>query len=130
MPFYSYIDDNDGASSFFKRIDFDKTQKKTGDIDIKKLSCILKENNIYNIDLLCMDVQGSEINVLKGAEEYLKNIKYIIMEEPKNIINTNFLPVNVHSKYINSPCSCEIKDFMIKNNFIELIINRRKYDRR
>jgi len=81
----------------------------------------MKENNIYNIDLLCMDVQGFELNVLKGAEEYLKTIKYIIMEEPKKIINTCFLPVNVHSRYINSPCSQEIKDFMLKNNFIELV---------
>ena len=52
-----------------------------------------------------MDVQGFELNVLKGSEEYLKTIKYIIMEEPKKIINPLFLPVNVHSKYINSPCS-------------------------
>ena len=42
------------------------------------------------------------------------------MEEPKHIINENYLPKNIHSKYINAPTSKEIKDFMIKNNFIEI----------
>ena len=121
LPFYSYmIDNNDGASSLLKRIDYEETQKQTGIINIKKLSDFVLENNIDKIDLLCMDVQGYELNVLKGAEDFIKNIKYIIMEEPKEIINTNFLPENIHSKYINAPTSNEIKEFMIKNNFIEI----------
>lgn len=56
------------------------------------------------------------INILKGAEHFIKNINFIIMEEPKLIINTNFLPKNIHSKYINAPSSQEIKEFMLKNN--------------
>ena len=121
LPFYSYmIDNNDGASSLLKRIDYEETQKQTGIINVKKLSDFVYENNIDKIDLLCMDVQGYELNILKGAEDFIKNIKYIIMEEPKEIINTNFLPENIHSKYINAPTSKEIKEFMIKNNFIEI----------
>ena len=73
-----------------------------------------------NIDLLCMDIQGYELNVLKGCGDFIKNIKYIIMEEPKSIINTKYLPKGIHSKYINTPSSLEIKDFMNKNNFIEI----------
>lgn len=121
LPFFSYIENNDGASSFFRRIDAETTQVLNGYIDIKTLSNFMKENNIDNIDLLCMDVQGFELNILKGAEEYLKKIKYIIMEEPKPIINTTFLPENIHSKYINSPTSQEIHDFMLENNFIEIV---------
>jgi FkbM family methyltransferase len=120
LPFYSFIDNNDGASSLLKRIDFDKTQKQTGIIDIVKLSDIISIKKINNIDLLCMDVQGYELNVLKGAEKFIQNIKYVIMEEPKPIINTNYLPENIHSKYIDSPTSQEIKEFMIKNNFTEI----------
>jgi FkbM family methyltransferase len=121
MPFYSYMDNNDGASSFFRRIDYDTTQKITGWINIKKICDIMKENKLEYIDLLCMDVQGFELNVLKGAEEYLKHIKYIIMEEPKPIINTDYLPPDIHSKYIGAPTSQEIKDFMTKNNFYEIV---------
>lgn len=120
LPFYSYIDNNDGASSFFKRIDSETSQKLTGFMEIKKISDVMKNNKIENIDLLCMDVQGFELNVLKGADEYLKKIKYIIMEEPNPIVNENYLPKDVHSKYIGSPTSQEIKDFMERNNFVEI----------
>lgn len=117
LPFFSFVKDNDGASSFFKRIDYDQTQKQTGIIKIRKLIDIVKENNIDSIDLLCMDVQGYELNILKGAEEFLKKIKYIIIEQPKQIINTNYLPQGVHSKYIGAPSYDEIYNFMNENGF-------------
>ena len=120
MPFFSFIKDNDGASSLFKRIDFDETQIQNGFVKIKKLIDIVSDENIPYIDLLCMDVQGYELNVLKGCETFLKNIKFIIMEEPKKHINTDFLPRNCHSKYINAPSSEDISEFMKKNNFIEI----------
>jgi len=119
-PFFSYNNNNDGASSFLKRIDFDKTQKENGCIKIKTLSSILINENIPYINLLCMDVQGYELNVLKGCASYLSKIEYIIMEEPKQIINTEYLPVNIYSKYINAPSSNDIKNFMNINNFIEI----------
>lgn len=117
LPFYSFIQNNDGASLLYKRIDFNETQKQTGTVNIKKLIDFVKENNIEYIDLLCMDVQGYELNILKGSENFIKNIKYIIMEEPKSIINTIYLPEGVHSKYIDSPTSEEIKEFMNNNGF-------------
>ena len=120
QPFYSYILNNDGASSLYKRIDFEQTQCKTGDILIRKITNIVKEYNIPSIDILCMDVQGYELNILRGCDEFLLNVKYIIMEEPKLIINTLYLPENVHSKYIGSPTSAEIAKFMVKHNFKEL----------
>jgi len=120
LPFYSYIQNNDGASSFLKRIDFEETQKQTGFIRINRLDNFVKSKNIQNIDLLCMDVQGYELNVLKGAGDFIKNINYIIMEEPKPIINSKYLPNETHSKYINAPSSQEIKEFMTKHKFIEI----------
>lgn len=120
LPFYSYVDNNDGASSFYKRIDFDKTQKETGIINITTLSNFMNDNNLDSIDLLCMDVQGFELNILKGAEEHISKIKYIIMEEPKPIINQEYLPKDIHSKYINAPSSQEIHNFMINNGFVEI----------
>lgn len=120
LPFFSFTSDNDGASSFLKRIDFNNTQKHTGDIIIKSLNSVLKEENISHLDLLCMDIQGYELNVLKGGSEFLSKINYVIMEEPKPIINIQYLPEGVHSKYIGCPTSLEIKTFMNNNNFIEI----------
>jgi FkbM family methyltransferase len=120
QQFYSYTLNNDGASSLLKRIDFNKTQKDTGNITIKTLYNYVNEHNIKNIDILCMDIQGYELNVLKGAHDFIQNIKYIIMEEPKPIIDNKYLPNGIHSKYINAPSSQEIKEFMTKHNFIEI----------
>lgn len=120
LPFYSFTNNNDGASSFFKRIDNETTQKMTGYIEIEKISNIIKQYNIECIDLLCMDIQGFELNVLKGAGKYLENIKYIIMEEPKPIINLKHLPKNTYTKYIGAPTPDEIKQYMIQHNFIEI----------
>jgi len=120
LPFYSYTVDNDGASSLHKRIDFDKTQELTGAVTIRTLKSVVLQENIQDIDLLCMDIQGHELSVLKGAGDFLKNIQYIIMEEPKPVINTVFLPEGVHSKYLNTPTSAEIKEFMAINGFIEI----------
>ena len=120
LPFYSYIDNNDGASSFYKRIDFDTTQKETGSIKITTLSDFMINNDIQNIDLLCMDVQGFEINILKGANELIQNIKYVIMEEPKAIVNPLYLPNNIYSKYINAPSSQEIHNYMTSKGFCEI----------
>jgi FkbM family methyltransferase len=121
LPFYSYNSNNDGASSFYKRIDANKTQELTGYIEVLKISDIMKNYKIDVIDLLCMDVQGFELNVLKGAENYLNNINYVIMEEPNPIINVKYLPKNIYSKYINSPTPNEIKEFMKNNNFLEIV---------
>lgn len=120
LPFFSYNNTNDGASSFLKRIDFNNTQTNTGEILIKSLSNVLKEENIPQLDLLCMDIQGYELNVLKGCNEFLSKINYIIMEEPKLLINTTYLPEGIYSKYIGAPSSLDISNFMKSNNFIEI----------
>ena len=60
------------------------------------------------------------MNILKGAGDFIKNINYVIMEEPKEIINTEYLPSGIHSKYINAPSSQEIKEFMKEKGFLEI----------
>ena len=110
LPFYSFMECNTGASSLFKRFDFNQTQHESGKVHIKKLIDFVKENNIEQIDLLCMDVQGYELNILKGAEDFISKIDYIILEEPKGD--------NV--SYIGAPTALEIANFLKKNNFVEI----------
>ncbi len=120
-PFYSYVKNNhDGPSSFFKRFDYNETQVCSGYINIKRLSTFVEEEKIPYLDLLCMDVQGYELNILKGCNSFLQKIKYIIMEQPKEIINTRYLTHKSHSNYIGAPSHNTIKEFMDYNNFIEI----------
>ena len=56
FPFYSYIKNNDGASSLLKRIDYEFTQKLTGIVNIKRLDTFIKENVTTPIDSIdCQD---------------------------------------------------------------------------
>lgn len=57
-------------------------QKKTGEelVAIKQIDSLIYRNEIPVPDVLKLDVQGYEIEVLKGAINNLKRIKYIIME--------------------------------------------------
>jgi len=114
LPFYSFNRSNDGASSFFKRDDYDITQEDSGEMLIKTLESVLHSENIPHIDLLCMDVQGYELNVLKGCGEFMKHIDYIIMEQPNKTENAN-------AKYIGAPSSSEIETFMTCHNFVEIV---------
>lgn len=120
QPFYSYMDNNDGASSLLKRLDYKSTQKNTGYVEIRKLDDFVNQNQISKIDYFCMDVQGYELNVLSGGKNFLKNIQYIVMEEPNPIIDIKHLPKDVYSKYIGAPTPKEIKNFMNSNNFFEI----------
>jgi hypothetical protein len=42
------------------------------------------------------------------------------MEEPKAIVNTEYLTDGTHSKYVGAPTSSEIRAFMTKNGFVEI----------
>jgi FkbM family methyltransferase len=75
------IDKNIGASSAL--IHLDKTQQfiqKKITVESITLKTFMEKNEITNIDLLCMDLQGYEKIVLEGLGEKIKNVKYIISE--------------------------------------------------
>jgi FkbM family methyltransferase len=81
---------NMGSSSMFK-IDFSKRNKNDPDYNRTnpqkeiivpgiRLDTFISENNITDIDLLCIDLQGYELNTLKSLGNNLHNVKYIITE--------------------------------------------------
>jgi FkbM family methyltransferase len=116
LPFYSYILNNDGASSFYKRKDSEVSQEYRGMVKTKKLHTVMLENEIPYINLLCMDIQGFELNVLKGCDSFLNKIEYVIMEEPKAVIDS----VYSQNWYDGAPTSLEIKNFMALHGWVEI----------
>ncbi len=126
FPFYSYVKYSDtqfalessGSSSFFKRDDFLQTQKYIKDVDVMRVDKFCNENKIKKIDLLCMDVQGFELNILQGCGDIIHNIDYIILEVTKP---------NLISVYNLSPTYKDVNDFMTENGFdISLIIEENR----
>lgn len=53
------------------------------DCEVKTLDTVVKEKDFPLPDLIKMDVQGAELDILKGAEECLKNCRDLILELQK-----------------------------------------------
>jgi hypothetical protein len=94
-----YLTTYDQASSVLKPIEH-KVLKK---IKVKNYS--LDDINDGSFDLLVMDVQGSEMNILKSGK---LNFEYIILEASK-------IP-----RYESAAAKEEIKNYLFVNNFKKL----------
>jgi FkbM family methyltransferase len=70
-------------------------------VEIKKLDSLVLPIDKANLSLLKLDVQGYELEVLKGADETIKAIGYIIIE------------ANLEELYSNQP------SFTIMNNYLQ-----------
>ncbi len=98
------------SSSFFKineniknNKDYKIIEKK--EIQIRSLDNLMINENLNGSVLLKIDVQGYELEVLKGAIETLKKIKYIIVEISDNEI------------YKNQSSSHDVINFLENNYF-------------
>tara|TARA_X000001036_G_scaffold427974_1_gene457209 strand:- start:169 stop:939 length:771 start_codon:yes stop_codon:yes gene_type:complete len=103
-----YSDNNYGQSSSMLEPNLHKVlqpkikfQKKIT-IEVRKL----KDLSLENIDFLIMDVQGYELEVLKGFSSKLQDVKYIFTE-----INRNYL-------YEDNVLISELDIFLKNNGFI------------
>ena len=74
---------------------------------VKKLDNYCSKNNIHFIDLLKIDVEGYELEVLKGSTKILKKTKYLLIEITRT------------KTYKNYDISL-IEKFLKKNNFTML----------
>lgn len=69
----------------------------------------MEDNKIEKVDMLCIDLQGYELNALKSLGDKLKNVKYIITEcSIKNTYEggTNFVDLNSYLKKYNFSYIC------------------------
>lgn len=74
-------------------------------VEATRLDEWLQKNEIDQVDLICMDVQGAALPVLKSLGSYLKKIKYIVTE-------VEYKPI-----YIGEALFPEIRSFMEQNGF-------------
>jgi FkbM family methyltransferase len=114
-PFDLQKYNNMGASSMLK-IDFSVRNKDDPDYNIEnpqkeiivdgiRLDTFIDENYIENIDLLCIDLQGFELNAIKSLGNHLHKVKYIITE------------CSIMSTYTNCSTFKELNDYLTNYNF-------------
>jgi FkbM family methyltransferase len=87
---------------------------QTIDIPTKTIESFCMEQSIPQIDFIHMDVQGAELDVLKGAGNKLGVIKAIWLE------------VENVSMYKGQPLKKDIENFMKKSNFFKIIDTARE----
>jgi FkbM family methyltransferase len=120
-PFDLQKYNNMGASSMLK-IDFslrnrcdhdygrENPQKETI-VNGIRLDTFIEQNHI-NVDLLCIDLQGYELNAIKSLGNYLHKVKYIITE------------CSIMSTYTNGSTFKELNEYLGKYNFKYVSSNR------
>ena len=121
-PFDLQKYNNMGASSMLK-IDFSRRHKNDPDynrenpqkeiiVDGIRLDNFIDENYIENIDLLCIDLQGYELNAIKSLGNYLHKVKYIITE------------CSIMSTYNDGATFSELNDYLSNYNFKYISSNK------
>ena len=85
------------------------------DVGCIRLDDFINRESIKKIDLLCIDLQGYELNALKSLGEYVHNVKYIITE------------CSITSTYENGTSYKDLHDYLLKFNFKYICSNRFKY---
>ena len=97
-----YSDENSGQSSsilepaLHKKLQPKIKFEKMINIQVKKFIDL----NIDNVIFLIMDVQGFELEVLKGFENYLKNVRYIFTEVNRNYLYESNVLIKDLDKYL------------------------------
>jgi FkbM family methyltransferase len=98
--FYIYPSNNPGASSLYKHVKDSMTKTLVDCITGKQL---FEEYDLKHINVLNMDIQGSEYEALLSFENYINNIDYIIFEDD--------------ARHYDKPIQSNIHRFLERNKF-------------
>ena len=95
-----------GGSSYYREIAFDNSKFFPENNYIEKLTrtldSIVKEKNYRLPDLIKIDIQGAELDVLKGAVETLKHATFLLVELQNIQYNKDAPLANVTIDYLKS----------------------------
>ena len=89
-----------------------KFSKKTYEVKIITMDNFCINNSVSVIDLLKIDVEGGELNVLKGFKKFIRQTKLIIFEH------------HYDDSLIKNYKFSDINDFLLKNGFIKVSKNK------
>jgi FkbM family methyltransferase len=117
--------DNMGSSSMLK-IDFSMRDETDPDYNISnpqtqitvpgtRLETFILDNNIPSVDMLCIDLQGYELNALKSLGLQINKVKYIITE------------CSIQSTYTDGATFKDLVKYLADYNFIYLCSNKFGY---
>jgi FkbM family methyltransferase len=105
----NWADGNPGASSVYKiskNYPDEKLIQKKIQVPAIKLSTFISQKKIKSIELLFMDIQGGELQALRGLEDSISKVRIIHTE------------VNFMAFYEKQPLYGDIKQYLNMNGFV------------
>jgi FkbM family methyltransferase len=96
IDFYGFgFGEDTTCSSVFERVHLKELQEPKTRIPAIRLDTFFKNNSNVKVDLVCMDIQGSELMALQGLGSMINSVNYIMLELPKpNMIVHKNAPTN------------------------------------
>ena len=93
---YEVNETYDRGKNFYNQ-NLHKTLRRTKTLDV-----LTKEKNWAQPDLIKIDVQGAEVDILKGAQETLQNCSHVILEAQSKVFSSGAPMLNEVEQYMNS----------------------------
>lgn len=116
-----FVSSNHGHSSSLMKLSQDNTwnllQNQTIKVKSRRLDSLFSSDYLDNFDFWCIDVQGAELNALRGSGSLLqKNCRYLLIE------------VSNVPQYESAPRYGEVHEFLEENGFYPLWVNSADHD--
>ena len=96
-----YSKSHTGDSYYLEKTNFYDDKIKPKIIETTTLDNLQKKHELPLPEFVKIDTQGSEIDILKGGEEVLKNCKIILLECPVISYNQGAPSFNYYIEYLN-----------------------------
>ena len=95
--------------------------------NIRKLKNFMENNLIKFIDILKIDTEGYELNIIKGAEDKIKNINYIYFEHHfDDMLKKGYTFREIHEYLIKNGFEKKLKLKMFFRKSFEYIYKNKK----
>ena len=95
-----FNNNNSTGDSYYKENTFLQNNLDPIKLQTSTLDEVVQENNLQKPHLIKIDTQGSEIDILKGSNNSIKNCKLIFLECPIANFNQNNLNIYDYIKYM------------------------------
>tara|TARA_B100001029_G_C15021613_1_gene430913 strand:+ start:18 stop:731 length:714 start_codon:yes stop_codon:yes gene_type:complete len=91
-------------------------------VKIRKLKNFMSQNSIKSIDILKIDTEGSEFNIIKGAEDEIKNINYIYFEHHfDDMLKKEYTLTDIHNYLLKNGFEKKMKIKMFFRKSFEYV---------
>ena len=105
---------------------FDKSEYKEEIVKITTLKKFMDDNSISSIDILKIDTEGYEFNVIKGAENKIRNVKFIYFEHHfDDMIIKNYTLTDIHNYLVQNGFQKSFKAKMYFRKSFEYIYEKK-----